>query len=266
MLSYFFIKAAAASLFAGFACGIIGVWIYLLNMPFVGIAMAHTAFAGAVIGLLIGINPVFAAFVLCAASSFFIGPVAEKGNFSPNISTGILFSFMLGIAFLFMGKLGSDAPQALSFMWGSILTVSPEDVALLAAVCAAILVFLFFFKRGIVAVIYNRSVAFACGIPEKFIFYCLIILCAVTVSFNIKTVGGLLIYSLITIPAAAAAQFTKKLSLLYVLSSSFAVLSCLSGLAGSYLLDLPAGASIIVAASLIFGAVFAVKNLYGKHI
>jgi ABC-type Mn2+/Zn2+ transport system permease subunit len=148
-------------------------------------------------------------------------------------------------------------------MWGSILTVSYGDIALLAAVCASILFFLFFFRRGITAVIYDRSVAFACGIPEKFIFYCLIILCAVTVSLNIKTVGGLLIYSLIAIPAATAAQFTKKLPLLYAFSSSFAILSCLSGLSLSYAFDLPAGASIIVAAAAIFAGCLAVKNMRG---
>ena len=259
--SYFFIKALIASLFAGIACGIIGVWVYLLNIPFVGVVMAHTAFAGAILGLFLGINPVAMALVFCAGSSLMIGPMAEKGNFSPNLSMGILFSFMLGFAFLFMGKLGAKTPEALSLMWGSILTVSVKETIFLALVSAVILTVLFVFHKGIIAVIYNRSIAFACGIPEKFIFYALLILCAVTVSVNIKTIGGLLIYSLITIPPASAAQFTKKLGFLYALSSFFAVISCVAGLFMSYVFDLPAGASIVIVVSFVFAVSFSYKKI-----
>jgi manganese/iron transport system permease protein len=261
VFGYFFIKALTASVFAGIACGIIGVWVYLLNIPFVGVAMAHTAFAGAVLGLFFGIDPVISALIFCVVSSLAIGPVAEKGNFSPNLSMGILFSFMLGFAFLFMGKLGTKTSEALSLMWGSILTINMNEMVFLAAVSAVILIFMLVFHKGIISVIYNRSIAFACGIPEKFIFYSLLILCAVTVSLNIKTIGGLLIYSLITIPPAAAAQLTKKLRFMYINSVIIAVCSCVFGLFVSYALDLPAGASIVIVSSLMFAFAVAYKKI-----
>ena len=261
LFSHFFIKSLAASVFAGVACGIIGVWVYLLNIPFVGVAMAHTAFAGAVFGLFIGVDPVFLALLFCVTSSLMIGPVAEKGDFSPNLSTGILFSFMLGLAFLFMGKLGAKTSEALSLMWGSILIISAEETFLLFLTAVLIALFLLVFNKGIIAVVYNRSIAFACGIPERFIFYSLLILCALTVSANIKTIGGLLIYSLITVPPAAASQITKKLARLYALSVFFATFSCIAGLFLSYLFDLPAGASIVVVLFAIFILCMAGKKL-----
>lgn len=262
LCSYFFIKALAASVFAGIACGIIGVWVYLLNIPFVGVAMAHTAFAGAILGLFLGIDPVFLALVFCIVSSMMIGPMAEKGDFSPNLSMGILFSFMLGFAFLFMGKLGTKTSEALSLMWGSILIISVKETAFLILITLVILLFLLVFNKGIISVIYNRSIAFACGIPEKFIFYSLLILCAITVSLNIKTIGGLLIYSLITIPPASASQITKKLKNLYILSVLFAVLSCILGLFVSYIFDLPAGASIVIVSSCVFAFSIIYKKLF----
>lgn len=252
LYSYFFVKALIASVFAGAACGIIGVWVYLLNIPFVGVTMAHTAFAGAILGLFFGVDPVLLALVFCVVSSVMIGPVAEKGNFSPNLSMGILFSFMLGFAFLFMGKLGTKTSEALSLMWGSILIISAKETFFLFLIAVFIFIFLLVFNKGIIAVIYNRSIAFACGIPEKFIFYSLLILCAVTVSINIKTIGGLLIYSLITIPPAAAAQTTKKLKFMYINSVIIAVCSCVSGLFLSYAFDLPAGASIVIMSVFMF--------------
>lgn len=260
IFSYFFIKALIASVFAGVACGIIGVWVYLLNIPFVGVAMAHTAFAGAILALFLGFNPVLFALVFCIVASVMIGPIAEKGNFSPNLSTGILFSVMLGFAFLFMGRLGTKTSEALSMMWGSILTISVKETVFLAVIAALIIIFLAVFNKGIISVIYNRGIAFACGIPEKFIFYALLILCAITVSLNIKTIGGLLIYSLITIPPAAAAQLTKKLRFMYINSVIIAVSSCVCGLFVSYAFDLPAGASIVTVSSLIFAFSFIYKK------
>lgn len=261
LTSYFFIKAFITDVLAGAACGIVGVWVYLLNIPFVGVAMAHTAFAGAILGLLIGVDPVLLAMVLCIVSSLFIGPLAEKGNFSANMSMGILFSLMLGIAFLLMSKLDSGMSEALSFMWGNILLVSIKDIYLLGGIVLVLVLFMLIFKKGIISVIYNRLIARACGIPERFIFFSLLILCGITVSLNIKTIGGLLIYSLITIPAATAAQFSEKLKSMYALSIAFAVISCIAGLFISYLFDLPVGASVIVATSLIFMISFVYKKM-----
>ncbi|MCL2390158.1 MAG: metal ABC transporter permease [Endomicrobia bacterium] len=261
LTDYFFIKAFIALLFTGLACGIIGTWVYLLNIPFVGVAMAHAAFAGAILGLSVGINPVLSAALLCVASSFFIGPAAEKGGFSPNIFMGILFSFMLALAFLLIAKTGISSYEALSLMWGNVLIVSVKDIYFLAAVTFVIFAFFLVFKKWITAVVYDREVALACGIPEKFIFYSLLILCALTVSFNIRTVGGLLIYGLITIPPAAASRFANNLSSLYVLSSIFSVFSCAAGLFASYFFDLPVGASVIIIASVIFALSFLLKKM-----
>ena len=99
----FFNRALIMSILGGISCGIIGVWILLLNIPFIGVAMSHAAFAGAMTGLLLGINPVLCGFIFCVTSALFIDPVAEKTKLHNNISIGLLFSFMLGIAFLFTG-------------------------------------------------------------------------------------------------------------------------------------------------------------------
>ena len=123
ILGYEFVwRAVAASVLGGAACGIIGVWVILLNIPFVGVAMSHSAFAGAVFGLLLGLNPLVCALVFCVISAFLIGPVADRGDVSVNVSIGIIFSFVLGLAFLGIGLLKGPKTEALNFLWGSILT------------------------------------------------------------------------------------------------------------------------------------------------
>lgn len=255
MLSYEFIwRAIAASVLGGITCGIIGVWVILLNIPFVGIAMSHSAFAGAVFGLLFGINPLFCAVLFCSLTAFLIGPVADKGDVSVNISIGIIFSFVLGLAFLGIGLIKGPKTEALNFLWGSILTVSYSQIVLLSVIACAIIMALILFYKEIMAVLFNREIAKASGIPEHIILYVILFLCGMTVTMNLNTIGGLLIFSLITSAPLAAYQLTYNLKTMYFLSSLFAVVSCLSGLVISYFVNVPSGAVIVMVSSLIFAA------------
>ncbi len=253
LLGYEFMqRALLACVLGGITCGIIGVWVIMLNIPFVGVAMSHSAFAGAVFGLLFHVNPIASALIFCLLSAVLIGPVADRGDFSPNISVGIIFSFVLGIAFLCLGFIKGPKTEALNFLWGNILTVSNKQLVFLAATAFGIIVLLKLLYKEILAVLFNREVAKAAGIPEKGMLYMLLALCAMTVTLNLSSIGGLLIFSLIISSPLAAYQLTYDLKKMYLLSSLFGVLSCLAGLFLSYLLGVPSGAVIIIISGLIF--------------
>ena len=245
--------AIMASILGGASCGIVGVWVIMMRIPFVGVAMSHAAFAGAIFGLLFGINPLVMALGFCFASSVLIGPMAEQAEMDVNISIGIIFSIMLGIAFLGMGLISGPKTEALKFIWGNILLISRFDVYLLLVVTVIVFLFLFLFFKEIQAVLFHREIARAVGIPEKSIFYLLLFLTGAVVTLNLNTVGGLLIFSLVINPPSAAYQLTYSLRQMFILSSVFAVASCLIGLLFSCLLNVPTGAVIIIASSVIFG-------------
>lgn len=249
----FMLRALVASVLGGTACGIVGTWVVLLRIPFVGVAMSHAAFAGAVASLLVGVNPLMGACALSVLSAVLVGPIADRGDLSPSVSIGILFSIVLGVGFMAMGFIQGPKTQALQLLWGSILTVTHGDLWLLALSLAAVLVFLTVLYKELKAVLYNREIARALGVPEKPIFYALLALTGIVVTANLETIGGLLIFSLIVSPAAAAYQLTYRISRLYLLSSLFAVVSCIVGVLASYALDVPSGASIILVSSGIFG-------------
>jgi manganese/iron transport system permease protein len=250
---HFFQRALLAAIIGGTACGIVGVWVVLMRIPFVGVAMSHAAFAGAIFGLLLHVDPLFMAILFCLASTLLIGPIADRGDFDPNISIGIIFSIVLGIAFLGMGLIHGPKTEALNFIWGNILTVSAGDVLFLLCIAGLVIVFLLLLFKEIKAILFNREIARAVGIPEKLLFYCLLCLCGITVTFNLNTIGGLLIFSLIVNPPSAAFQLTYNLKTMYILSITFAVSSCLLGLFISYLFNVPSGAVIIIVSSAIFG-------------
>jgi manganese/iron transport system permease protein len=221
---HFMQNAVIAAFLGGIACGIIGVFVVLLHMPFIGVAMSHAAFAGALLGLWLGFDPLIGAFIFCLGAASVIGPLADRGELSPEMSLGVIFSLTLGLAFLFMGIIPNTRSAALDLLWGSILTIGRGDVVTLAVVAFLVVAVIFVFFKEIQATIFQRDIARAVGIPA-------------TVIFN---------------PAAAAYQLTYSMKRMFILSACFGVLSGWIGLLVSYAFNIPSGATIILTSSFIF--------------
>ncbi len=263
LLGYaFFQRALFACLLAGIACGTIGVWIVIMKISFIGVAVSHAAFAGALLALLTGQPVVPVSFLFSLLACAVLGPVSDRGRLHPETSIGILFSSTLGLAFLFMGMLPEGRSQGLNLLWGSVLTVSTGDVALLAVTCVLVVLCALLFYKEMQSVIFNRELAKASGIAASLFFYLLLFLTGATVSTTLKSVGGLLVFAFIVNPAASAYQLTFSLKKMYFLSVLFAVLSGWLGLLAASLFSVPAGACIVLASSLIFvlSAVFSPKR------
>jgi manganese/iron transport system permease protein len=245
-------NAVIAAFLGGIACSVIGVFVVLLHMPFIGVAMSHAAFAGALLGIWLGFNPLFGALVFSLAAAAVIGPLADRGALSPETSLGVVFSLMLGLAFLFIGIIPSTRSAALDLLWGSILTVSRGDIVLLAVVAVVVVGLVIIFYKEIQAAIFSRSVALAVGLPATAILYGVLFLTGGTVTATLRSIGGLLIFSLILNPAAAAYQLTYSMKMMFLLSAVFGVVSGWVGLFLSYVYNLPSGATIVLTSSAIF--------------
>lgn len=249
-------RAVIACILCGASCALLSVFVVLLKMPLIGVSMSHAAFAGAVLGLLLGVNPFFSGFILCLLVAAVLGPLSDRGDISPENLLGIIFSFLLGIAFLGMGILTRTKAGALNLMWGSLLSLSETDVWVLAVVTAVLIIFVVLFFKEIRAVLFNRRLAAASGVPEKMIYYILLFMTGAVVSSNLATVGGLLIFALLVQPGATALQLTYNLKSFFWISVASGVLACALGLIASYVLDIPSGASVILMATLLFALAF----------
>ena len=250
---HFMQNAVLAGLFGGITCSVVGVFVVTMHLSFIGVCIAHAAFAGALLGLWLGFNPLIGSLLFSLASAAIIGPVADRGELNPDTSIGIVFSLMLGLAFLFMGFMPGARTEALNLFWGSILTVTRQDIIFLAVITGAIGGLVAIFYKEIQAVICHRDVALAVGIPATIVFYGLLFSTGVTITASLQSIGGLLIYSLILNPAAAAYQLTYSLKRMLLIAVAFGVISCWVGLAVSYLFDIPSGAAIVITSAIIFG-------------
>ncbi len=254
ILQYQFMQnAILAGLLGGITCAVIGVFVVTMHLSFIGVCIAHAAFAGALLGLWLGFDPLIGALLFSLAAAAIIGPMADRGELNPDTSIGIVFSLMLGLAFLFMGLMPGARSEALSLFWGSILTVTRHNLIFLAITTAVIVGMVVAFYKEIQAVLCHREVALAVGIPATVVFYGLLFSAGVTITASLQSIGGLLIYSLILNPAAAAYQITYSLKRMLLIAVAFGVVSCWAGLAVSYTLDTPSGASIVITSSVIFG-------------
>ena len=250
---HFMQNAILAGLLGGITCSVVGVFVVTMHLSFIGVCIAHAAFAGALLGLWLGFNPLIGALLFSLAAAAIIGPMADRGELNPDTSIGVIFSLMLGLAFLFMGLMHGARTEALNLFWGSILTVGQQDIIFLAATAGVIVGLVAIFYKEIQAVICHREVALAVGIPATLIFYGLLFSTGVTITASLQSIGGLLIYCLILNPAAAAYQLTYSLRKMLLIAAAFGVISCWAGLVASYFFDIPSGASIVITSSVIFG-------------
>jgi manganese/iron transport system permease protein len=258
-------RALLACIFGGWACGTVGVLVVSMRIPFVGVAVSHAALAGAAIALAAGVDPVAAALVFSVAASVLVGPLAERSRLQPNVAMGIIFTIALGLAFLAMGIRQGARGEALGLLWGSVLTVSWSGVLRIGATCAAFLVFVSLFYKELEAILLSRFLARASGVHERAIYYAALALCGVVASINLTTVGGLLLFSLMVNPASAAIQLSRKLPVILVVSGALGAGAAVGGLFLSLVLDLPAGALIILLSGVLFGTAVVISHSKGGH-
>ncbi|NJB66595.1 manganese/iron transport system permease protein [Desulfobaculum xiamenense] len=245
-------KALLAGFLGGVSCALAGVVVVTMRITAIGTCMAHAAFAGALLGILLGIDPTPLAFAFSLGAAGIIGPLADRADFAPETVVGIVFSAMLGLAFLFVGLLPGPRTAALNLFWGNILTVGWHDIAYMGGTTLVLLAALALFFKEIQAVLCHRATALAVGIPATAIFNAMLFATGATVAASLQSIGGLLIFSLIINPAAAAYQLSYSLKHIFPLAALFGVASCWGGLALSYAFDIPSGAVIVMLSTALF--------------
>ena len=248
----FFQRALLACIFGGAGLSLIGVFLVLMDIPFLGISMAHSAFLGAIFGLLFGFNPLVGAMGVSAISGAAIGPIADRSGSSSNTVLAILFSATMGVGFLCISLIPGPKTEALNLIWGSVLTVSKEEIIILAALCVVVIGVTIGFYKEIQAVLFHREIAAVSGVPEKWFYYGILFAASLIISASLDMVGGMLIFSLLVNPAGAARLLTHRLKHLFICAVLFGIASCLIGLMMSCWLNIPTGAVIVLVSTGIY--------------
>ena len=248
--------AFAAIVLVGAVCGIVGVFVILRGLAFMGDAIAHAVFPGVVIAFVLGGNFLVGAIVAATIVSLAIGFVTQSGLLRSDTAIGVFFvgAFALGVAIISTQR--SYARDITNLLFGSILGVSQADLALTALVGCGVLFTLWLFRREIVTISFDRTFAQSHGLNLWVWDQVFLLLLSMTIVISLQTVGNVLVLAMLVTPAATARLLTVQLGPMIAASALIGAVSGIAGLYVSYYQGVSSGASIVLVATTIFLAVF----------
>jgi ABC-type Mn2+/Zn2+ transport system permease subunit len=258
LLAYDFMqRSLLAAAMVGGLCSIIGVFVVLRGLAFVGAGTSHAAFAGVALGYLMGWPPLLPAILFGLATVWITGWVEERGRMKLDVSIGILYTTTMALGILFIGLMKTYNAEVYGYLFGSVLSVTTEELRIIGALSVLVLGLLLLFAKELYFIAFDQEMAEASGVPARQMFFLLLTLVALTVVVSLKIVGAILVFAMILIPASTAYQFTHSLVALTLYSAIIGTMTSVVGVAMSALWDVPSGPAIVLlATSLFFISVF----------
>jgi len=253
MLSYDFMqRSLLAAAMVGAVCSVIGVFVVLRGLAFVGAGTAHAAFAGVALAYLIGAPPLPLAIAFGLATVWITGVMEEQGRMKLDVSIGILYTATMALAILFIGLMKGYNAEVYGYLFGSVLSVTPEELRTIGILGAVVVGTIVLFSKELYFVVFDQDMAEASGVQARKMFYLLLTLVALTVVVSLKTVGAILVFAMILIPASTAYQLTHSLRQMTIYAVLIGVFSAVGGVLLSYGWDLPSGPAIVLLATTLF--------------
>ena len=248
----FMVRALVAVAFIGLACSIVGVFVVLRNLSFIGDGLAHASFAGIVIAYLFKLNLYVGGLIVAVLTALGIGSISRRSELSLDATIGVLFTAAFALGVLLMSRLHGYVADLQDFLFGNILGVDRVDVLFVAALAAAVLLLVGLLYKELLFASFDPVMAQASGLPTDFLYYLLLVLLAVTIIVSLQAAGIVLVAALLVTPAATAYQLTNRFGAMMVVSAIVGVGSSVAGLYASYYLDAASGSTIVLSATACF--------------
>lgn len=253
MFEYAFMqRALLAGVLVGTVCAVVGVYVVLRGMSFMGAGISHTSLGGVAIGVWLGIDPIVSAAVFSVLAGWAIAGASRKGWLKEDTAIGILFATGMAVGVLLISLRQEYQADLLSYLFGSITAVGSSDLVTAAVSSALVIGCVAVLFKDLMLVVFDPEMAEVAGLPAGPLYFLLVAMIALTVVMSIKVVGIVLVSALIVIPAAAAYQLTENFRTMMAVSVAIGVGSTTAGLIASYELGSAAGATIVLLAALVF--------------
>lgn len=252
-LSASFVQRAVlgGSLVAVF-CAVVGTWVVVRGMAFLGDAMSHGLLPGIAVASLLGGNLLLGAALSAAATAAGVSAISRNRRVSQDTAIGLLFVVMLSLGVIIVSASGSFAVDLTGTLFGDVLAVGTDDVVLLAAVAALVLAVAAAFHRTFLAAAFNPDKAASLGLRPRLAHVVLLCLVTLAVAASFQVVGTLLVFGLLIAPPAAALVWAGSIRAAMVLGPLIGVASVVTGLWISWYASTAAGATIALVAALSY--------------
>ncbi len=253
-LEYGFMQRAfAVGIVTALICPAIGVFLVPRRLSLIADTLAHVALAGVALGLLLGLSPILGALVITVGSAIGIERLRARGALHGDASLAVFLSGGFAVAVVLISLARGFNADLFAVLFGSILTVSPLDVAVVGTLGVAVAAPLFVFYRQLLAITLNEDLARTAGVPVAALNLMLTMLTAITTVVSMRMVGVLLVSAMIVIPTLTGFTVGRSFRQATAVAIAAAVLAVTIGLIAAYYLRLAAGGSVVLTALLIFG-------------
>jgi zinc transport system permease protein len=260
VLQYDFIQnALIAGVLISIAAGIIGSLVVVNKITFLTGGIAHSSYGGIGLAIYLGLPVLFGATVFAVITAVIIAFITLNNRNRIDAIIGMMWASGMAIGIIFVDLTPGYNVDLMSYLFGSIIAVSNDDLIYMTTLDVFIVCTVVFFYKQILAVSYDSEFATLRGINVKFFYTLILILAALCVVAAIKAVGLILVIALLTIPTYLAESFASRLSTMMVISSILATIFTILGLVVSYIYDISSGASIIMVAVVILAFVKLIK-------
>ncbi len=260
-------QALLAALLVGGLCSVLSVYVVLRGMAFIGQGISHAAFGGIALGLLLfgtatarslPVSLVTAAF--CLAVAFLIALVSRRGKVSADSAIGIFFAFSMALGVLFVSLRHLYTADLMTYLFGSILAVTGQDLMLMSILATLILGFVALSYKELLYYSFDPQMAWASGLPTAVLHYGLLTMLALTIVVSVKVVGVVLVSAFLVIPGATARLVCSRFGTMMAVAVAFGILSAMLGLYVSHLHDIPTGATIVITQFVGFGLAWLIAS------
>jgi len=248
----FFVRALVASALVGVACAVVGAFVVLKGMSFVGDAVSHSAFPGVVLAYLLGLPIILGGAVAAIGTALGIGALTRRSGLRADAVIGVLFAGMFALGVALFSSIPNYVGDLFHFLFGDVLGISFADLISLAVLASLLLLIVWVLWKELLFATFDPLGAGAAGLPVRRLDDLLLILIAVTIVVSLQAVGIVLVVAMITTPAATAQLLVKRFGQMIALAALIGVTSSIVGLYLSYALDIASGASIVLTETSAF--------------
>lgn len=248
----FFVRALVASALVGVACAVVGAFVVLKGMSFVGDAVSHSAFPGVVLAYLLGLPIILGGAVAAIGTALGIGALTRRSGLRADAVIGVLFAGMFALGVALFSSIPNYVGDLFHFLFGDVLGISFADLISLTVLASLLLLIVWVLWKELLFATFDPLGAGAAGLPVRRLDDLLLILIAVTIVVSLQAVGIVLVVAMITTPAATAQLLVKRFGQMIALAALIGVTSSIVGLYVSYALDIASGASIVLTETFAF--------------
>ena len=262
----FMLRALIAGILVATGCAVVGTFVVLRGLAFIGDALAHGVLPGIAAALLLGIPGIVGAAVGALAMIGGVALVTRRSRLSSDTAIGLLFVAMLALGVVIVSRSGSFAGDLIAILFGQVLGASEGSILLQAAATLIVIVVAIVCARPFLLLAYDPEQADVAGFPARRYHALMLVLVALTVVVSFQTVGTLLVFGMLLAPAGTGALLARRVGTMMVVATVVGILSTWLGLLASWWLDLAAGASIVlVATGCFFLALLATSLGAARH-